>query len=106
MRGGSKSRESRLSAAPRTAAAAVTLWVALPPALLGGCAVGPNYHSPPAPKTQGYTPDPLPGATEATAVGGGEAQRFAFGSDLPGQWWTLFGSAELDALIPHALQRY
>src|SRR5271155_1090225 len=93
--------ESRLSRGPRNLTIAVTLWMAvgLPPALLAGCAVGPNYHAPAAPKTPGYTPDALPGATEATAVNGGEAQRFAFGSDLPGQWWTLFGSQELDDLI-------
>src|SRR6202008_4827808 len=85
----------------------VTVWMALGlSALLAGCAVGPNYHVPPAPKTQGYTPDSLPGATEATAVIGGEAQRFAFGSDLPGHWWTLFGSQELDDLIAQALKHY
>jgi NodT family efflux transporter outer membrane factor (OMF) lipoprotein len=91
--------------APHTAVA-MTLWLALPPALLGGCAVGPNYHAPAAPQTRGFTSDALPGATEATAVSGGEAQRFAFGSDLPGQWWTLFGSQELDAMIAQALKQY
>jgi NodT family efflux transporter outer membrane factor (OMF) lipoprotein len=87
---------------------ALGLWAAsaLAPALLVGCAVGPNYHAPAAPETQGYTPDDLPSATQATAVSGGEAQRFAFGGDLPGQWWTLFGSEELDALIAQALKRY
>jgi NodT family efflux transporter outer membrane factor (OMF) lipoprotein len=79
---------------------------AIASALLTSCAVGPNYHAPAAPKTEGFTPDALPGATEATAVSGGEAQRFAFGGDLPGQWWTLFGSQELDALIAQALKQY
>jgi NodT family efflux transporter outer membrane factor (OMF) lipoprotein len=42
----------------------------------------------------------------ATAVSGGEAQHFAIGRDLPGQWWMLFGSQELDALIAQALKHY
>jgi NodT family efflux transporter outer membrane factor (OMF) lipoprotein len=93
-------------AAPRTLVMAVWAAVVLASAPLAGCAVGPNYHPPAAPKTQGFTPDPLPGATETTAVSGGEAQHFAVGSDLPGQWWTLFGSEELDALIAQALKQY
>jgi NodT family efflux transporter outer membrane factor (OMF) lipoprotein len=94
-----------LSARP-TMPVAVWAALALGSALLAGCAVGPNYHAPAAPETQGFTPDPLPGATEATAVSGGEAQRFAIGRDLPGQWWRLFGSQELDALIAQALKEY
>ena len=84
-----------------------SIWAALAsvPALLAGCAVGPNYHAPAAPKTQGFTPDALPSATEATPVTGGEAQRFVVGADLPGQWWALFGSQELDALINRALKQ-
>ncbi len=95
---------SRPLPARRTVAMAVC--AALAPALLAGCAAGPNYHAPAAPKTQGLTPDPLPSVTEGTAVRGGEAQRFAVGADLPGQWWTLFGSAELDNLIAQALKQY
>ncbi len=93
-------------AAPSTLAVVMRAALALAPALLAGCAVGPNYQAPAAPKTQGFTSDPLPSATEATAVSGGEAQRFAVGSELPGQWWTLFGSQELDALIAQALNQY
>src|SRR6202453_5155472 len=98
----SRDCRSKALAAPRTMA----VWMALATALLAGCAVGPDYQRQAAPKTQGCTPDPLPSATEATAVTGGEAQRFAFGSDLPGQWWALFGSQELDALIAQALKQY
>lgn len=57
---------------------------ALAPALMAGCAVGPNYQPPAAPKTQGFTPDPLPSATAATTVSGGEAQRFSVGGTLRG----------------------
>ena len=34
---------------------------------------------------------------------GGEAQRFEPGADIPGDWWTLFHSAPLNALITEAL---
>src|SRR6185437_5919573 len=32
--------------------------------------------------------------------------RFEPGADLPGQWWTLFGSAKLDALLRQAMVNY
>ncbi len=57
------------------------------------------------PATEGYTGEVLPAQTEATGVAGGEAQRFQFGRDLSGQWWTLFGSRQLDALIGEAMQK-
>jgi NodT family efflux transporter outer membrane factor (OMF) lipoprotein len=46
----------------------------------------------------------LPLETAATALPGGEAQRFVDGQDIPGQWWTLFQSAQLNALIERALK--
>ena len=42
--------------------------------------------------------------TVATAnVAGGEAQRFVKGSDIPADWWTLFHSRQLNALIEQSL---
>jgi len=73
---------------------------------LSGCAVGPNFKPPPPPAIDGYTGEVLPAQTQATGVAGGGAQRFQFGHDLPGQWWTLFGSTKLDALIHEALTNY
>jgi NodT family efflux transporter outer membrane factor (OMF) lipoprotein len=74
--------------------------------LLAGCAVGPNFHAPPPPATQGYTPGELTKSTQSTEVIGGEPQRFQFGQDLPGQWWTLFGSTALNELIGQAMANY
>jgi NodT family efflux transporter outer membrane factor (OMF) lipoprotein len=71
-----------------------------------GCALGPNFKAPAAPKTEGYTSEALPDQTAVTAVTGGEAQRFEFGREVPGQWWTLFGSAQLDALVERAMANY
>ncbi len=73
---------------------------------LSSCAVGPNFKPPPAPATDGYASDTLPQETEATAIAGGEAQHFQHGGDLPGQWWTLFASSRLDALIAEAMANY
>src|SRR5579883_2957412 len=78
------------------------------PALAGlvSCAVGPNYTPPPAPSGPGYaTPAALGAGTAAPAAEGIEPQRLVDSLDIPGQWWTLFHSTELNALIAQALER-
>ena len=75
---------------------------ALTGTLLTGCAVGPNFEAPKAPAASSYVPGALPEATRATAAPGGEAQHFASGEDIPGQWWTLFQSPQLNELIDRA----
>ena len=72
--------------------------------LLAGCAVGPDFHRPAPPAVDGYTPEPLPLATAAADIPGGAAQRFVSDRDVPGEWWALFGSAPLNALIARALK--
>jgi NodT family efflux transporter outer membrane factor (OMF) lipoprotein len=73
-------------------------------ALLAGCAVGPNYKPPQAPRTAGFAPaGQLTPQTGAAPLPGGEAQTFVDGMDIPGQWWTLFKSTQLNALIEQAL---
>jgi NodT family efflux transporter outer membrane factor (OMF) lipoprotein len=72
--------------------------------LLAACAVGPNFKTPEAPRNAGFAPaGQNPAATTATPIPGGQAQRFVEGMDIPGQWWTLFQSAPLNALIERAL---
>src|SRR5690348_12383683 len=72
-------------------------------ALVAGCAVGPDFVPPPAPDVQGYTPGPLPKGAAWAATRGGQAQRLVRELDLPGQWWTLFHSKPLNALVERAL---
>ena len=73
--------------------------------LLGsGCAVGPDYEKPAAPDVNAYTPQPLSTTVATPNVAGGEAQRFVAGSDISGDWWTLFHSQPLNALIDEALK--
>jgi outer membrane protein TolC len=76
---------------------------ALAALLLAGCAVGPNFKKPAPPEVQGYTSTPLATTIGTTNVGGGEPQRFVEGHDLSGQWWTLFHSKPLNALIELSL---
>lgn len=73
---------------------------------LSACAVGPNYKAPAAPATQGYTREALPAQTSPTQAAGGEVQHFQFGQELPADWWRLFESAELNALIEQAIKNY
>jgi NodT family efflux transporter outer membrane factor (OMF) lipoprotein len=72
---------------------------------LGGCiTVGPNFERPAAPAVTEYTAEPLPEQTAAAEIAGGDAQRFLRGADVPGQWWTLFGSDAVNALVEQALR--
>jgi NodT family efflux transporter outer membrane factor (OMF) lipoprotein len=73
-------------------------------ALLGGCSVGPDFHRPAAPNVTGYTQEPLPAETAKANVVAGEAQRFEWDMDIPAEWWALFHSDPLDALIQEALK--
>ncbi len=72
--------------------------------LLAGCTVGPNFKKPAAPEVTGYTPSALSTTSSATNVAGGEAQHFVTSQDIPGEWWTLFHSTALNALIGRSLK--
>jgi outer membrane protein TolC len=72
-------------------------------AILSACAVGPNFKRPAAPTVSDYTSPPLGGTTATPNTGAGEAQRFLKGSDVTGDWWTLYHSQPLDELIAQSL---
>lgn len=73
-------------------------------ALLAGCTVGPDFQKPAAPPVDRYTPEPLATESVAAETTGGAMQRFVADMDIPAQWWTLFGSAELNALVEQSLK--
>jgi NodT family efflux transporter outer membrane factor (OMF) lipoprotein len=73
-------------------------------ASLTACAVGPNYKPPPPPAATGYGSASARTETAAAESAGGGAQRFVSGMDIPGQWWTLFESPQLDQLVEQALK--
>ena len=68
------------------------------------CAVGPDFHPVAAPGVNGYTSKPLPVNTASADVIGGDSQTLQAGGDIPGQWWYLFHSAQLDRLVDEALK--
>ena len=72
--------------------------------LVSSCAVGPNYHRPAAPQGAGYSPAALPETTASAPVSGGVAQHFVSGADVPYQWWELFHSEALSALVEKAFK--
>ena len=71
---------------------------------LSACAVGPDFAVPPAPPVAGYTPEGQLAATTSVDIASGAAQKFDIGRDIPGEWWKVFHSKELDGLIAEALQ--
>ncbi|MDE3066047.1 MAG: efflux transporter outer membrane subunit [Verrucomicrobiota bacterium] len=71
--------------------------------LVAGCAVGPNFKKPPPPGVNRYTPAPLPATAATPHIAGGAAQHFVPGLNIPGEWWALFHSAPLNALIECSL---
>lgn len=73
-------------------------------AAVSGCAVGPDFHPIAAPAVRGYTPEPLPPRTASADVVGGTPQTLRPGENIPGQWWTLFHSAQLNRLIEQAMK--
>jgi NodT family efflux transporter outer membrane factor (OMF) lipoprotein len=71
--------------------------------LLAGCAVGPDFSHPAAPDITRYTREPLAVQTAGTDVAGGERQRLIQGRDIPQEWWAVFKSSKLDALIHRSI---
>ena len=73
-------------------------------AAAAGCAVGPNFHAPQAPKGAGYTTAPLPDTVPSTPGAEGDAQTFVLGQDVPYRWWEAFGSPAINSLVDRALR--
>ncbi|MGJ7494093.1 efflux transporter outer membrane subunit [Variovorax sp. RT4R15] len=66
--------------------------------LVAGCAVGPDFKTPVAPATDRYTVQPL-----AATPAGIAPQRVVNARDIPAEWWSLFHSDALDAMVRQAL---
>jgi NodT family efflux transporter outer membrane factor (OMF) lipoprotein len=81
----------------------VMFLIAMACLLMAGCAVGPDFKRPAAPDVSEYTVSPLSTTATTTNVAGGEAQSFAKGGDIAGDWWTLFHSKALNELIELSL---
>jgi NodT family efflux transporter outer membrane factor (OMF) lipoprotein len=74
--------------------------------LAQGCNVGPHYRAPAPPTVTTYTPPPQPQQTVSSAGPGSAsiAQQFSPSAEIPAEWWTLFHSPELNAMVSKAFQ--
>jgi NodT family efflux transporter outer membrane factor (OMF) lipoprotein len=70
------------------------------PLLLAGCTVGPDFVRPQAPEVTRYTHGMEP--TE-TVSADGQKQYFEYGSKIAEDWWRLFNSPKLEAIIKSAI---
>ena len=71
---------------------------------LTGCAVGPNFKRPTPPAATDYGSASTRAETASAAVTGGGTQRLVVGMDIPAQWWAVFQSDKLNALVEQSLQ--
>jgi NodT family efflux transporter outer membrane factor (OMF) lipoprotein len=63
--------------------------------LLAGCTVGPDFRAPDPPAVDRYVPGPAPAAAGMP--------RLVPERDIPAEWWSVFHSPEIDALVRQAL---
>jgi NodT family efflux transporter outer membrane factor (OMF) lipoprotein len=75
-------------------------------ASLSGCAVGPDFAAPDAPLGAGYAVGKPANVTQSAAIAGGGAQRLVPGRDIPGEWWRLFRSKQISALVAEAVTNH
>ena len=68
--------------------------------ILAGCAVGPDFVRPTPPQVNRYTHGAEPASTISAD---GQMQHFAKGAKVPVDWWRLFHSAKLDAVVNEAI---
>jgi NodT family efflux transporter outer membrane factor (OMF) lipoprotein len=75
-------------------------WVAS----LAACAVGPDFKTPAPPTASDYGGASVQHETASAPGADGGVQHFVADMDIPGDWWTLFQSPKLSALVKQALQ--
>jgi NodT family efflux transporter outer membrane factor (OMF) lipoprotein len=93
---------SLLASRKRPPALRACAWMTALAALsLAGCAWGPSGEAPAMPQPAHYGADPQPAQTVAAQ---GVAQQFVVGAKPVPQWWTLYGSDALNALVEEGLR--
>lgn len=94
------SDNARASRAARWSVSRGALSGAMAIALLGGCAVGPDFVRPAPPVADRYTSKPQPATT---VMADSQRQRFTPGAAVPADWWQLFGSDPLNGIVQQAM---
>lgn len=83
----------------------IQLWVlTFSSMLIIGCTVGPDYKRPSIPAVQSYTRDDID-FTKSLATHSISSQQLIIGPDIERQWWTAFGSPELNHLVELAYKK-
>nr|WP_245257063.1 efflux transporter outer membrane subunit [Methylocystis rosea] len=95
-------RQGTLISSKRRAAALGLLLAAF----LSGCAVGPDFVAPEAPLDAGYATGKPANITQSAPIAGGGAQKLVPGRDIPGEWWRLFRSKQISALVAEAVTNH
>ncbi|APR39258.1 efflux transporter outer membrane subunit [Paraburkholderia sp. SOS3] len=67
---------------------------------IAGCAVGPDFSRPPAPRVDQFVNGAAPATTLAAA---GATQVFRPGAPVRNDWWTLFGCRAIDVAVDETL---
>ncbi len=67
---------------------------------IAGCAVGPNFVRPKPPSVDRYTYGTEPATTVSAE---GQVQRFEKGARIAADWWRLFNSPKINAVLEEAL---
>ncbi len=68
--------------------------------IMTGCAVGPNFERPKPPAVERYTSGPT---TTVTVPADGKAQSLREGAEVAADWWRLFNSPKVDAVVNDAI---
>lgn len=76
-------------------------WLGIVVALIGGCAVGPDFQRPSAPDVQRYTTDAV--SSELNAGQGEAAQKLEIGKNISEDWWRLYRSPHLNLVLNQAI---
>ncbi len=69
--------------------------------ITGGCAAGPDFVKPEAPRVNSYN---YGGDAKETVAAEGQTQRFMNGTEPAANWWKLFNSRQLDAIVSEGFQ--
>ncbi len=75
------------------------MWAAAGVAFSAGCAVGPDYQTPPPPSLTSLTPEPL----EHPHGGGRGGQTFVRNFEIPKRWYELFHCKPLNVITVRAI---
>jgi outer membrane protein TolC len=78
------------------------IFIAAACTLLASCALGPDYQRPILPASNGYGTTLQDTTTNSSALSTVDEQRLAVGKDIRNDWWVLFHSPTLNALIEQA----